>query len=588
MPTVSAPAKPAWLTAEQVIDRLGVCLQTLSNWNTLGCPYRSGRKLRTKPSATPGGGRLYLAADIEQIEAVRPLEDEYQDERGTWLSIKRATFAYPFTQGSLEQWARDGCPLLRGKKPRTKWFTGRTPGQAGHARALYLLREDLDAINAAKAAGVVYGEDGGRWPSADEVRGQFGFNRQQLNTWRDEGCPFIRGAKLRTGSRTVLMKDGRPRHIEVYCIEQLEQIRNARAAVTDATAGANDSPGVPFQEAERLFGFKRGWLYDWNQRGCPYLGGRKLRGWQEPVNIDGRVRDIWVYDRAQLEEIDRQRQVAEKGIYRDGEGEWLSARAAEQRYRTEDGEHRIRGGKLSLWREKGCPRLGGRKIRARRKERLTRGKKRTMIWIYHNDDLEQIARGGETEGRQATERGRDNASARAQASAARDTAADGAGESMPGGPLPQPPHPVHDERTCGYVQRIASLLETHLHSAGDPPATEPRGFVPSAEDITILRVLADAGRALIVSAIVREAANRVYDRRKARGSAANLDDGVEEIGETTVRDRLPILEREGLVGRPSGADGKPTQRKGVGITDKGRGLLRQAAPRPANPSLNQR
>jgi hypothetical protein len=99
------------------------------------------------------------------------------------------------------------------------------------------------------------------------------------------------------------------------------------------------------------------------------------------------------------------------------------------------------------------------------------------------------------------------------------------------------------------------------HEAGAGPQ-EP---ILTDADKTILRVLSDAGRALIYSAIVREAAQLV---RAAGGPAARAA-GLVTLGETKVRERVPILEAQGLVSRPVGPDGRPTRRKGVGITPRG-------------------
>jgi hypothetical protein len=46
------------------------------------------------------------------------------------------------------------------------------------------------------------------------------------------------------------------------------------------------------------------------------------------------------------------------------------------------------------------------------------------------------------------------------------------------------------------------------------------------------------------------------------------------LSQTKIQERVPVLEQCGLVSRPLGRGGKPTARKGIGITDEGRNWLK--------------
>jgi hypothetical protein len=97
----------------------------------------------------------------------------------------------------------------------------------------------------------------------------------------------------------------------------------------------------------------------------------------------------------------------------------------------------------------------------------------------------------------------------------------------------------------------------------------PVTFVPTKADLTILTVLAKVGgRALENSELIAEGIKltRRPDRRP------DLD----PVSETILRERLRLLIKGGYVARPLNAEGKPTRRKGVGITDPGRELLKAA------------
>jgi hypothetical protein len=131
-----------------------------------------------------------------------------------------------------------------------------------------------------------------------------------------------------------------------------------------------------------------------------------------------------------------------------------------------------------------------------------------------------------------------------------------------------PPALRDEHRAC-----LAALVRTEPGpspaSLPAPPLNVPSDLVLTGADVTILRVLSGAGRALTYAAIVREAARLV--RESGGGSARAV--GLVTLGETTVSERVPILEGHGLLSRPRGAGGKPTSRKGVGITPRGAALV---------------
>jgi len=102
---------------------------------------------------------------------------------------------------------------------------------------------------------------------------------------------------------------------------------------------------------------------------------------------------------------------------------------------------------------------------------------------------------------------------------------------------------------------------------GESGATET--VVLTAEDRTILTVLDGAGRALIYPRILHRAAQLFRDVGPAAARAA----GFESLSETKLKERVPILERGGLVERPLGPKGMRTRRKGVAITDAGKARL---------------
>jgi hypothetical protein len=100
----------------------------------------------------------------------------------------------------------------------------------------------------------------------------------------------------------------------------------------------------------------------------------------------------------------------------------------------------------------------------------------------------------------------------------------------------------------------------------------PGAIIPTADDLTILAVLAAAGCALTNRRIADEAS-----RWRAKDQAAR-DAGLVLLSEKKVAARLAVLLGAGAVLRPQGPNGQPTRKKGVGITPEGRSLLSGSSP----------
>jgi hypothetical protein len=118
-------------------------------------------------------------------------------------------------------------------------------------------------------------------------------------------------------------------------------------------------------------------------------------------------------------------------------------------------------------------------------------------------------------------------------------------------------------------------LEMTIRAAHQNPPRQPltlpdSGMSPSgvfaAEDLMILRVLANAKAALLVHQIPQQAGQLLREK----GPLPAKQIGLIALSEAKVKERIPILIEKGLLDRPMGSNGKRTKHKGVGITDKGR------------------
>jgi len=92
-------------------------------------------------------------------------------------------------------------------------------------------------------------------------------------------------------------------------------------------------------------------------------------------------------------------------------------------------------------------------------------------------------------------------------------------------------------------------------------------FIPLPADVSALAVLDNDGRAMTYAEIVRASVKLACEHRRA--GERNLI----TLSESVLHERVPVLLKNGLVERPQDRNGRPTQRKGIGITPQGRHLL---------------
>lgn len=132
-----------------------------------------------------------------------------------------------------------------------------------------------------------------------------------------------------------------------------------------------------------------------------------------------------------------------------------------------------------------------------------------------------------------------------------------------------------------YLPKIGATLEQVRDAASAADGLGKNQPVDTAvllpEDTTILVVLSQAGRALLFSEICRNAAGLVRKMATEKGHGAAQQAGLVTLSDTKIRERVPVLEEQGLVSRPPGANGLPTRRKGVGITEKGLARLKSTS-----------
>jgi hypothetical protein len=121
------------------------------------------------------------------------------------------------------------------------------------------------------------------------------------------------------------------------------------------------------------------------------------------------------------------------------------------------------------------------------------------------------------------------------------------------------PH-LHNDRTIavkGFIEDCLLYLRVELPDPEQGPDAIPSAVL-STEDCHVLTILEQAGRAMTYREIAAESV-RINGRDRS---------AMPRLSDSTIRSRVRELIGLGLIARPEG-----TQKKGVGITDKGRSTL---------------
>jgi hypothetical protein len=132
----------------------------------------------------------------------------------------------------------------------------------------------------------------------------------------------------------------------------------------------------------------------------------------------------------------------------------------------------------------------------------------------------------------------------------------------------EPTRKLTDQQWNVYAGRADVALST-LRELLQSAASAIEVFVLIPADITILTVLARAGRTLHYADIQTMAHKLCSESNKTEGKGSWESGQFVNVSDTVLRERVPLLLKHGLVARPVRTDGQPSQRMGIGITPDG-------------------
>lgn len=306
--------------------------------------------------------------------------EELEIDGENWIRGRLCVVRYGVTRSQRLRGRRKGSTPLNGRRLAYQQF------RLGRHLVWFYLEREIVAIATAWATDIhVIEDDSGRWLWERLVAGrlQIGIKTVQCDQWP---LPGGRSFVPRSRYERVWGGDGRAqRYKRRFLLE--EDVRDYERLIQETVASCpRDANWLPLAEAERKFNVSRSQIDCWSRCRQWKLEGRKLRREEFPSRRprwgSGRPELTWHYFAPDLG-ILTDPSWPDYPVYRDADGEWLPAQSARKAY----GFNKTT---LGRWREKGCPRLGGRNLRAQRVRFCLTGASDGKAWVYHDDDLKQI------------------------------------------------------------------------------------------------------------------------------------------------------------------------------------------------------
>jgi hypothetical protein len=206
------------------------------------------------------------------------------------------------------------------------------------------------------------------WLTAEEAQQQLGVSYSLLRLWATQGCCYLNGKAVRTHAADCGF---------LYDRRDIERI-----AATPSPY-EREAPWLPLAQAVAEYGFTRDELYNWRRKGCPFLGGKRVRSRRVALRRPGQVgrARVRVFYRADLEAILEAQ--AAGGSPSDTSGDWLSVTEAAEFLGCTPSS-------IYQWAAKGCPALDGKKLYVQTKTVVMRDGRTRPVAEYNRAELEEI------------------------------------------------------------------------------------------------------------------------------------------------------------------------------------------------------
>jgi hypothetical protein len=322
----------------------------------------------------------------------------HRDREGNWLPASAVQRQFGISAATLTPWRERACHHLDGRAIRAKKVSLGVAHRYG--KMWVYLEADLEKIAIRRSvppAEFWVDKEGTHWIPARVAVREFGVPTHRLHYWRIHRCWHLTGNRIRAKQiRLPLGKTGE-RHIWVYHEDDLKQIAKARNSPGGRVYHDSDGTWYPGPLAEAVFGIPFAVLSEWREKGCPPLGGTKIRAKRVRLSVRSPQSEMWVYHEADLMVSAEQRRSSPLSILKDAEGTWLTAKAARERYG-------IARSTLCFYRNNCTTDLPGRRLRAKQVYACTRPNHFQIIWVYSEEEVREIVARRENRGHDTGEK----------------------------------------------------------------------------------------------------------------------------------------------------------------------------------------
>jgi hypothetical protein len=204
-----------WLPANQAVIEYGLSYTSFSRWRIQGnCPL-IGKPIRAKQIAIEHlPGRIkkvwhYHRDDLDEYRAKIGASEKLTVSEGVWVTTTEATNLFGWTCWDLYRWRRNGCAVLSGQVPKSRWETRRVGRK--RRKVLVWFREDLGRIHENERLDV-----DGEWITVRTAESQFGVRIYKAYTRK---CPAL-GRPM----RAMKIRRGRTREVWVFHREDVREV----------------------------------------------------------------------------------------------------------------------------------------------------------------------------------------------------------------------------------------------------------------------------------------------------------------------------------------------------------------------------
>jgi hypothetical protein len=286
-----------WMAPCFAMKYMKVVKSTLPVWSRNGCPFLSGRRLRTKRFHVHGRRfvNCYLRSDLDQILQAKQLlpTPANSNGNGEWMTKQEAEKVTGWSERYLRRVLKNGSRHLPNRSIATRKERGVSRDGKTNPITLVSRKDILELVQTRDACQFPEG-----FIPIRKAAKMLGMKLGTLENWTSSGCPHLDGRKMRTKVGPIKNSTGHYRPGVFLSVDEIEEIK----------VKVQHGPGEPFTDDQgkwltvglalkKYRNASRGLLYLHKNKACPQLNGQILHAKQVSRTIPNTYRRSrgWVF-----------------------------------------------------------------------------------------------------------------------------------------------------------------------------------------------------------------------------------------------------------------------------------------------------